>query len=433
MSRKSRPLTSYETLLLSCATPFSDDRTHRAVAAAARADLDWPMTARLALRHGIAPCLAIHLRRLSAEYRPPEAVSACFERMYRANALRNRVLFREAARLQRAFTEAGIPCLLLKGVALALTAYPDSALRNFADIDLLVAPKDYAAAGKVAEACGFQCSFPEAIPYTVHQPYVLFCPEDILTETLPLEFDPDISRSLVAANRHLILIEIHRGLFHDANGMAYQAAAETLWEAMQAAHFPDGTPFYCPSPAVMLFHLAAHAADHSFGRLMYFMDMAAAVRHWDGAIDWDRLMTLSVEHEVSGHIYRSLELAHRAFGAAVPYKTLDRLASTQGRRAARLMLSLPTIMTVPLQDPQIGFIKRVLFSPNARQFFQSLQSTLAPPPMVMRRIYGVRHPALIALFYLLRPFLLVGRVIGLLLRRIRPRRRQRKTTGKTTK
>src|SRR5579871_941882 len=219
MSRQSRPLTAYEFLLLTCATPFREEHTRRAVAeAASAADLDWPAATRMALRHGIAQCMAAHVRDLPAESAPPPAVAACFERMYHANALRNSILFREAARLQQGLAEAGIGCLVLKGVALALTVYPDATLRNFADIDLLVAPQDYEAAGAVAEACGFQCGFQEPDPYSIHQPYALFCPEDILTATVPLEFDPDISPQTVADSSHRVLMELHRGLFHDPNG-----------------------------------------------------------------------------------------------------------------------------------------------------------------------------------------------------------------------
>jgi hypothetical protein len=436
MSRPLRPLAPHETLLLACATPLGAAETGSAVREiAARPDLDWPAVARLALRHGVALCIAAHLEALPEPIRPPAEVAAYFARAYAGNTLRNRVMFREAARLQRGLAAAGIECLILKGVALALTVYPDPALRNFADIDLLVRPQDYAAAGEVAVACGFRCEFPEPDPDCIHQPYVLYCQEDILTDLAPLEFDPELPPRKVADSRHRVVVELHRGLFHDANGVAYDLPCDSLWDRPQAGTFPDGVPFLHPSPEVMLFHLAAHAADHRFGRLMFFMDIAAVARQWEGEIDWNLVAALSAEYGMSHHVYRSLELAARAFGASVPPATLETLAAISaatlqngaGREATPPPLSLAYVLRAPLQDPRAGFIQRVLMAQNRRQLLGSLRSTIAPTPLVMRRIYGVKHPLLLALLYLLRPFLLVGRVIGIPLRRLRPTRAQRRT------
>jgi hypothetical protein len=420
MFHTARPLLPHETLLLACATPFQTEETRYAVAvAASHPDLDWPAAARMSLRHGIAPCVAVHLRDLTAEKRVPDAVATCFARLHSANAARNRVMFREASRLQRALAARGIACLILKGAALSLTAYPTHALRNFADIDLLVAPEDYLAACAVAEACGFVCDFPEPDPYCIHQPYVLSCAEDILTETLPLEFDPEISRLVVAANCHRILVEIHRGLFHDANGMARETPTDGLWEGVQTAAFPDGTPFAYPAIEVMLFHLAAHAADHEFGRLMFFMDIAVTAQQGGDTVNWDRVIQLAVDHRVEGHVYHSLELAHRAFDAPVPTETLAALARRQRRRASRLALSLPKVLVAPLHDRRTGFLRRLLLASDARQMGASLLSTVAPPPLMMRRIYGVQHPLVIAALYPLRPLLLLIRLAGHLLRQLR--------------
>ena len=68
----------------------------------------------------------------------------------------NRVFLYAAARAMRsgrqiqvvvdALEAAGIPSVLLKGPALARTVYPDPALRQSVDIDLLVRPGDVLAA-----------------------------------------------------------------------------------------------------------------------------------------------------------------------------------------------------------------------------------------------------------------------------------------------
>src|SRR5690348_8376563 len=69
-------------------------------------DINWPELVVQSVRHGIAPLVACRLRGFAHDPRLPADVSACLERMYGANRHRNQVMFREAARLVRAFEAA---------------------------------------------------------------------------------------------------------------------------------------------------------------------------------------------------------------------------------------------------------------------------------------------------------------------------------------
>ena len=79
----------------------------------------------------------------------------------------NRVLLRGAARnmlagrqiqtVTDALNKAGIFSILLKGHALARTVYPDPALRQSTDIDLLVQPRNIPHAEKILENLGYVC------------------------------------------------------------------------------------------------------------------------------------------------------------------------------------------------------------------------------------------------------------------------------------
>ena len=71
----------------------------------------------------------------------PAAVREHLKASYYATAARNTLLFRELSRILAALAEAEIPVILLKGVDLAQTLYPDPALRLMGDLDLLDNPK----------------------------------------------------------------------------------------------------------------------------------------------------------------------------------------------------------------------------------------------------------------------------------------------------
>jgi hypothetical protein len=403
-------LQPHEALLLACATPRDDARVRQAIEMAlAQPETDWPAIARLSFRHGVAQCLAWHLRAFTGDPRLPADVAACFERMLQANARRNRVLLRETARLVGRLRAAGIRCLVLKGVALSLAVYPNPALRNFADIDLLVDPENYAEAGDVAAACGFRREMDENDGSCLHESYLFSCPEDILTQTLPLEFDRDIPYE--ALDTHRVVVEIHHGLFRDINGIGRRTDGALFWRSSQFVRAPDGTPLPWPSPEVMLLHLASHAAHHCFGRLMYFMDIAAAARCFGAQTDWGTLVALAHQYEVAVPVYRSLELAVRAFDAPIPDRVLSDLIPTSGRRLPRPPISVSYVFSaLPGNEHTNSLLRYLLLARSRRHLCISLLRTLALSPVTMRRLYRVQNPLLVAVLYLLRPLLLAGRL-----------------------
>jgi len=72
-------------------------------------------------------------------------------------AARTLALDLAAGELIRTLQTAGIDCLLLKGPAMAHRLYLDApGCRNYGDIDLLVAPWQFDAAGQVLASLGFQ-------------------------------------------------------------------------------------------------------------------------------------------------------------------------------------------------------------------------------------------------------------------------------------
>ena len=89
---------------------------------------------------------------------PSETIVSCL----RDQLLMNRVeIFHAQAQLRkiiRAFVEKGITPLLIKGIALAYTVYPDSSLRRAGnDIDILVKPEEFLQARNILLAQGYSC------------------------------------------------------------------------------------------------------------------------------------------------------------------------------------------------------------------------------------------------------------------------------------
>jgi len=105
--------------------------------------------------HGVYPLMAYRLRAWPAECRPPPDIMAWLNRVFLFAAARAMRAGRQIQEVVDALEGAGIPSVLLKGPALARTMYPDPALRQSSDIDLLVRPRDFLQAEAVLEGLGY--------------------------------------------------------------------------------------------------------------------------------------------------------------------------------------------------------------------------------------------------------------------------------------
>ena len=112
---------------------------------------EWQAFLDLLRPHGVYPLMAYRLRAWPEVCRPPAEVMAWLNRVFLFAAARSMRAGRQIQEVVDALEAAGIPSVLLKGPALARTVYPDPALRQSTDIDLLVRPGNVIAAEGVLQ------------------------------------------------------------------------------------------------------------------------------------------------------------------------------------------------------------------------------------------------------------------------------------------
>jgi hypothetical protein len=155
-------------------------------------------------------------------------------------AIRALAVDRVTAEVVRAFDEAGIPCILLKGPSIARWLYPAGG-RSYGDTDLLVAPPDFARAGAVLEDRGFAF---------------------VLNDWAPAELPPIKSaRGYVrpGGKEPPAAVDLHRSLpqlsvSHDALWKAFSAQTETLHVA--------GVDVRVLRSTALAVHIVLHAVQH---------------------------------------------------------------------------------------------------------------------------------------------------------------------------
>ena len=411
-------LLPHEVLLLACTDPLAGvegDQRIRTVLSAP--GLDWVEVVLTSVRHGVAALLHRRLVSLGREVSIPDEILPILKRIHEAQGARNSAMFAATARIGQALAGEGVPVLALKGVGLALSVYPDHALRDFADIDILVPASEWERAGRIAERVDFAAETAGADLSDYHRSYVMLAQEDILSGCLAPEFDPRHRKDALRDAAHRIVVEIHRSVFNLPGGFSREVDLGPLWNSARVIELPDGTPVQIPGPEMMLVHLAAHAASHRYWRLIFVTDIVQALRSWEAEIDWELLTDLAGRFQCRHAVYRLFEFAGREFGAPVPAAALGRLKPPAGDGPDSKPLEPREIfdaMEIAHMSPSAVIWKRLWCERSPRAAIASWGYLLFPPPSVMRRHYGVQSPFLVAACYFYRPFRLSTRLVHVL-------------------
>lgn len=117
---------------------------------------EWSEFLQMADHHGV---LALAARNLNAHARGlPAEIEQRLRSAHEENIRRNLRFAGELARIAEHFQKKGLRAIPYKGPALAESVYGDLALRNFSDLDFLIAPADFKAAKQALAELGYRPS-----------------------------------------------------------------------------------------------------------------------------------------------------------------------------------------------------------------------------------------------------------------------------------
>jgi Uncharacterised nucleotidyltransferase len=255
-----------------------------------RYDLDWVVLICLA-QHGVLPLLYRRLQTASPDLLPTP-VRSQLQIHFHANAQRNLFLAGTLLQLLRLFEAHGIAALPYKGPILAVSAYGNLALRQFADLDLLVRPQDTPRARELLLARGYQL--------LSHARIACF------------ERSRKVDELLSADGQ--VLVELHRAPTSWTFYFPFPAAR--LWEQLETVSLCD-MPVWTLAPEALLLVLCVHGAKHHWGRLGWICDVAALLGRHPG-LDWDRVLAQAGHLGGRRMLCPGLLLAHDLVGADLP-------------------------------------------------------------------------------------------------------------------
>lgn len=208
-------------------------------------------------------------------------------------------------------SQAGIPAVVLKGAALRLTAYGDSAERGFGDIDVLVPPASLEKAVSALGEAGYQRE------------------------------SEDRTRKYLEHHHHLILrkregfvVEVHWALMPAKSPFRLDPAA--FLRDARTITTAGGLPVAVPNQEHMVLHLAQQNLEDGFSQLRRLVDVDRVIAS-AADFDWARLRSESTRMRVQAMVALTLRLCELLLGTPVPPGFVRSLGLSA---AARMHLAL---------------------------------------------------------------------------------------------
>jgi len=281
-------------LLLICARALGDGSVEPSLRRLLRSKLDWPYLIATASQHGLLPVLCQQLQVLN--FVPSsESITAQLDQYFRANTLHNLFLSIELLKLLEMFATNGIRAVAFKGPLLALLAYGSISLREFTDLDILIAKEDVAHAK-------------ELLSSRAYHPHV---PMSETQEQAGLHLGCE--RVFVRADR-AVALDLHWNFA--VKGFSFSPDLSGIWTRLQPMYF-GGQTILTLARSDLLLLLCVHGAKHRWKRLEWITSVAGLLRR-SPQIDWQTIMRHARRSGAERMLFLGIQLAKDLSHVSLP-------------------------------------------------------------------------------------------------------------------
>ena len=296
-------------------------------------EIDWMVVAQMAERENLLGVLwpALSRGREAITDAIPDTIAGAMRRQALVSEFRMAALEAQLAQVVRLLDDHGIPVMLMKGAALAMTRYGSFARRPMGDLDLLVREAQAQQAWELLHGNGWK---PEREGvggfYEEHQH---LCP-------------------LIAPGGANVVVELHRCLLYPHG--PFQLPEAEVWAGASPVEV-GGRTAWAPSLEHLALHLCIHFAwshEMRFGLGRTVRDLGVL----GPAMDWERLVELARRTRSESCCYWTLRLAASLVDLPVPPTVLASLAPRSPRR---LLRALDRVVTTEALGPRQEFVPSI--------------------------------------------------------------------------
>lgn len=302
---------------------LSDHKTGRAPSGSVP---DWPRLVEMARQEGVSAVLFHNITSHRLEDLVPQEPYRDLSNKYHANLRRNLSIIGALREVLATFQEAGIPCIVLKGIALAECVYPNIALRGMSDVDILVRKADLFKVDDHLSPLGY-ASRDSSVTKAIHNPAGYLA---------SLEYRKDDPSPL---NLHVHWHPVNTSV--PATMFAQRIDTNRLWEKAATAAIADSQAMML-SPEHLIIYLCEHALriGHSFDRLILVCDIFYAIKAIEKIIDWDLMIEESRQFNLSRFVYHGLSIVRHHTSSGIPDACIAKLKPPDISRGEKYFLKL---------------------------------------------------------------------------------------------
>ncbi len=309
-------------------------------------------------RHHRVYSLVYHKLKSNRLIAIPPNIEQALAQDYRKNAFKMLQLAGQLDELCRAFHQAGIRVLVLKGPTLALELYQDLSMRTSKDLDLLIAIEDLEQAEQLMAKLGFVVKTP-----------------------VPRIFNDWKWRAHHQAYYHpekQVQVEIH---WRMQPNFSQEPSFDELWERrMQSS--PELKFVYSLSRADLFVYLCLHGARHGWFRLRWVLDISLLVSQISQS-EYSTILTLSKSSQSLPMIGQGFILAHELLHAPLPDACRQFMEQRLSRRYARVaaIFIREKVQLHPLPK-----------TPRLRRLYRRYLRNLKSPRQKIRYYFSALYP-----------------------------------------
>jgi Uncharacterised nucleotidyltransferase len=374
-------------LLLACARVHLTPGRAERVRALLQEELDWATIMEQAIAHGTLALLYQSMQNVGTDA-VPQAVMDQLQTYFHSNAEHNLRLTHELIKLLELFEAHEIQAIPYKGPAVAAALYGSILLRQYSDLDIIVAPEHRDQAKALLVARGYEL-------WTE------------MTDAQKAAHEHETHADTFVHPTSEIAVDLHWTLAQ--RRFAIALAPDHLWDRLEPVTLLGKTVSSIPVAELLLI-LCIHGAKHSWERLGWLCDIAELV---DGNhdLDWDRIMAQARDTNNERILLLGLGLARDLLGATLPRDIAVQIDSQTAVQS--LAERLRTRLLTETQRP-LSLLEQQLLYPKMRERFMDklpyllhiVRQALTPNTQDYQHL---RLPAWLAiLYYPYRPLRLIA-------------------------
>ena len=286
---------------------------------------DWIRLVEKARQEGVSAVLFHNITSHHLEDLVPRDSYGDLSNQYYANLKRNLSIIGALREVLATFQEAGIPCIVLKGIALAERVYPNIALRGMSDVDILVRKEDLFTVDEHLSSHGYT-STDSTVTKAIHNPVGYLA---------SLEYRKNASPLNLHVHWHTVNTSVPATMFVE------QIDINRLWEHSAVTSVANSHALML-RPEHMIIYLCEHAlrVGHSFDRLILICDIFFSIKVFENIIDWNFVSEESRRFGLSRFVYYGLSIVKHYTSLGIPDECIAKLKPSDMSWGEKFFLSL---------------------------------------------------------------------------------------------